>query len=481
MAPQTKTLAAIGTEFAQRSSEINAAFAVLRSDFERVQRLNFEFNQFIAQRFPKLGLDIDNAYNALPPVPYPRNVLPLADRQESAETAASVEQKPTQTLTQANKRRKTNRPYKKKDPNHPKRPLTPYFMFLKQARSLIKAELEQKKDGEIVSNAELSAEATRRFRELSTEERAQWDKVYADNKKTYDAQVAAYKRQQGEQDAEAGASKQDEENNDIEDEEEAEEEEKDDSTPNNDDSRPNELATQLRSAAAVNLSDDNDTGDEKSDESSDEEVEEEQAPVKPKESSPEKEASPPKVKNKAPKPTTTTKVPLPAPTSATVQPAQAAPTPSKQPPAAKQKSKKNTSAPIPPVAPDANPPPAAVNGGLPSVDENNIDPRLRDQGTQQAVTEQSTVEQPTTEQAKRKADTQETTTAAPKKKKVKKAKDGSQQQMSSTPVPSSQAVVSASSPPPPVTETPKQPPTTEVKKKKKKSHAQPQSQSQPTA
>ena len=74
---------------------------------------------------------------------------------------------PEPESTEPNKRR----PYKKRDPNAPKRPLTAYFLYLNYARPVIKEDLRGQ-FGRLPRPKQVTEEATARFKALGPEERA---------------------------------------------------------------------------------------------------------------------------------------------------------------------------------------------------------------------------------------------------------------------------------------------------------------------
>ncbi|KAI9868108.1 MAG: hypothetical protein M1813_006853 [Trichoglossum hirsutum] len=78
------------------------------------------------------------------------------------------------------------------DPNAPKRPLTPYFLYMQSARPIIANDL-----GEGSKPGAVSAEGTRRWTEMPDVEKQMWKKVYAENLAKYQEKVAEYKASNG--------------------------------------------------------------------------------------------------------------------------------------------------------------------------------------------------------------------------------------------------------------------------------------------
>ncbi|KAI9892690.1 MAG: hypothetical protein M1814_001110 [Vezdaea aestivalis] len=74
------------------------------------------------------------------------------------------------------------------DPDAPKRPLTPYFLYMQSARALIAEDL-----GPNAKPGEVSNEGTARWQSMPEAEKAQWKHLYASNLQIYQGKMAAYK------------------------------------------------------------------------------------------------------------------------------------------------------------------------------------------------------------------------------------------------------------------------------------------------
>ncbi|EEH47785.2 uncharacterized protein PADG_03869 [Paracoccidioides brasiliensis Pb18] len=74
------------------------------------------------------------------------------------------------------------------DPNAPKRALTPYFLYMQHNRATIAEEL-----GANARPKEVADEGTRRWAEMTEEEKSIWKKLYADNLAVYHEKMRAYK------------------------------------------------------------------------------------------------------------------------------------------------------------------------------------------------------------------------------------------------------------------------------------------------
>ncbi|EQB44547.1 hypothetical protein GCG54_00002068 [Colletotrichum gloeosporioides] len=81
------------------------------------------------------------------------------------------------------------------DPNAPKRPLTPYFLYMQTARPIIASDL-----GEQAPKGAVQEEGQRRWKAMNPVEKAGWNNAYQYNLRLYQARVHAYK-QGGNQDA----------------------------------------------------------------------------------------------------------------------------------------------------------------------------------------------------------------------------------------------------------------------------------------
>lgn len=74
------------------------------------------------------------------------------------------------------------------DPNAPKRPLTPYFLYMQHARSIIANDL-----GADAPKGATQQEGQRRWQQMSSHEKQGWNNAYQYNLRLYNARVHAYK------------------------------------------------------------------------------------------------------------------------------------------------------------------------------------------------------------------------------------------------------------------------------------------------
>ncbi|RKF60966.1 putative high mobility group protein [Erysiphe neolycopersici] len=74
------------------------------------------------------------------------------------------------------------------DPNAPKRPLTPFFLYMQTARRIIADDL-----GANVPKGAVGAEGQRRWQTMSDEDKQLWADAYKDNLRLYHARIHAYK------------------------------------------------------------------------------------------------------------------------------------------------------------------------------------------------------------------------------------------------------------------------------------------------
>lgn len=74
------------------------------------------------------------------------------------------------------------------DPNAPKRPLTPYFLYMQHARSIIAADL-----GAEAPKGAVQEEGQRRWANMGPQEKHGWNNAYQYNLRLYNARVHSYK------------------------------------------------------------------------------------------------------------------------------------------------------------------------------------------------------------------------------------------------------------------------------------------------
>ncbi|RDW87763.1 hypothetical protein BP5796_03457 [Coleophoma crateriformis] len=83
---------------------------------------------------------------------------------------------------------KKERKKRQHDPNAPKRPLTPFFLYMQTARPIIATDL-----GADVAKGAVSAEGTRRWKEMAEADKQLWSNAYKDNLRLYNARSHSYK------------------------------------------------------------------------------------------------------------------------------------------------------------------------------------------------------------------------------------------------------------------------------------------------
>ncbi|KAF4626939.1 hypothetical protein G7Y89_g11220 [Cudoniella acicularis] len=89
---------------------------------------------------------------------------------------------------------KKERKKRQHDPNAPKRPLTPFFLYMQTARSIIADDL-----GPEAAKGAVSAEGTRRWSTMPQDDKQLWTNAYKDNLRLYNARMHYYRK--GNQDA----------------------------------------------------------------------------------------------------------------------------------------------------------------------------------------------------------------------------------------------------------------------------------------
>ncbi|KAK5087145.1 hypothetical protein LTR05_004316 [Lithohypha guttulata] len=90
-----------------------------------------------------------------------------------------------QDVAEEGKKKRKRAPH---DPNAPKRALTPYFLYMQNARAQIHREL-----GDQARPKEVADEGTRRWGDMSAAEKSIWDDKYQKNLAAYRVRMAAYK------------------------------------------------------------------------------------------------------------------------------------------------------------------------------------------------------------------------------------------------------------------------------------------------
>jgi len=83
---------------------------------------------------------------------------------------------------------KKERKKRSHDPNAPKRPLTPYFLYMQTARPIIAKDL-----GEEAPKGAVQEEGQRRWAAMSPNDKVAWNNAYQFNLRLYNARVHSYK------------------------------------------------------------------------------------------------------------------------------------------------------------------------------------------------------------------------------------------------------------------------------------------------
>jgi hypothetical protein len=86
------------------------------------------------------------------------------------------------------KEEKKERKKRTHDPNAPKRPLTPYFLYMQTARPIIASDL-----GEDAAKGAVQEEGQRRWAAMSPQEKQGWNQAYQYNLRLYNARQHSYK------------------------------------------------------------------------------------------------------------------------------------------------------------------------------------------------------------------------------------------------------------------------------------------------
>ncbi|KAJ5183389.1 hypothetical protein N7492_001005 [Penicillium capsulatum] len=152
----------------------------------------------------------------IPPLPVLPNGLDLAPRSPGARSEAGEKKR---------KRRAH-------DPNAPKRPLTPYFLYMQNNRQKISQDL-----GSDVKPKDVSEEGTRRWQDMPAAQKEVWRQMYLANYEKYKGVVADYKagKAAGDDDHDPAASQLqndiDAENQEDSDDESSHDDSEDESSP----------------------------------------------------------------------------------------------------------------------------------------------------------------------------------------------------------------------------------------------------------
>ncbi|TAQ83446.1 hypothetical protein B7494_g8238 [Chlorociboria aeruginascens] len=95
---------------------------------------------------------------------------------------------PSPAKTVAEAPEKKERKKRQHDPLAPKRPLTPFFLYMQTARPIIASDL-----GPDFAKGAVSEEGTRRWGVMSADDKQLWTSAYKDNLRLYNARVHSYK------------------------------------------------------------------------------------------------------------------------------------------------------------------------------------------------------------------------------------------------------------------------------------------------
>lgn len=106
----------------------------------------------------------------------------------------------------ADPKKKEKRPYKARDPNAPKRPLTAYFRFLREVRPFIAQEVAKTPDGQGTNKAgDISKIATERWKAMTDVQRKPYHEAYKGEMGAYEEATKAYKAEGGKLEDDADA------------------------------------------------------------------------------------------------------------------------------------------------------------------------------------------------------------------------------------------------------------------------------------
>lgn len=116
---------------------------------------------------------------------------PLANLEASLAALGSIPA--PQPVAVPQEEQKKERKKRTLDPNAPKRPLTPYFLYMQTARPIIAADL-----GASAPKRAVQEEGQRRWATMGATEKQGWNQAYQYNLRLYNARVHSYKNGNGE-------------------------------------------------------------------------------------------------------------------------------------------------------------------------------------------------------------------------------------------------------------------------------------------
>ncbi|KAI3538088.1 HMG box protein [Colletotrichum abscissum] len=128
----------------------------------------------------------ESAHEAIPGIDHPLNTLEHA-AQSIAPLALGLQ--PGVAYHPAPVEEKKERKKRTHDPNAPKRPLTPYFLYMQTARPIIANDL-----GDAAPKGAVQEEGQRRWKAMNLQEKAGWNNAYQYNLRLYQARVHSYKQ-----------------------------------------------------------------------------------------------------------------------------------------------------------------------------------------------------------------------------------------------------------------------------------------------
>ncbi|KAI9835486.1 MAG: hypothetical protein M1837_003778 [Sclerophora amabilis] len=157
-------------DFVRTRDSVVTGLATLQSAVQDLSRAYIAHTNTVLGRSPGTTIDLLTISN------------PLGDNTLVAQRAASPLAK--SDLPEIKKKKK-----RVHDPNAPKRPLTPFFLYMQTARPVIASDL-----GEQAKKGDVSTEGTRRWQAMSEDQKQLWKDAYAKNLAEYQERVTAYKQ-----------------------------------------------------------------------------------------------------------------------------------------------------------------------------------------------------------------------------------------------------------------------------------------------
>jgi len=176
-AKEVETLSIDVDSFVRTRDSVVTGLATLQDAIRTLSSAYIKHTNAVLGDHEELAVDLDEALSKV-------GSNPLLASLKGLERAASPAKSGAADKAEEKKERKK----RTHDPNAPKRPLTPFFLYMQTARPIIAIDL-----GEGAAKGAVSNEGTRRWAEMAPHDKEQWTAVYKTNLRLYQARVHLYK------------------------------------------------------------------------------------------------------------------------------------------------------------------------------------------------------------------------------------------------------------------------------------------------